>query len=213
MIDPPEIVHTTAQPAALIHLTVRRNQMREVMGPGLSELRAALKSQGIEPTGPWFAHHLKMDGKVFDFEIGLPVASPVAAQGRMKPGVLPAATIARTHYRGPYEGLPGAWPELEAWIEANGHESALDLWEVYVVDPSVSADPAAWTTQLNRPLAAPQAKPKKKKAAAKPTKAAPKKSTPKKAPKAPKKPAPKAKKKPAPKAAKKTAPKKAAAKK
>jgi uncharacterized protein YndB with AHSA1/START domain/effector-binding domain-containing protein len=193
MIDTPEIVQTQVQAAAVIHITVARNKIQEVMGPGLNELMTTLKQQGVEPAGRWFAHHLKMGPKQFDFELGVPVAAPVTPQGRVKPGTLPAATIARTHYRGPYEGLPGAWPELESWIKAQGRESAADLWEVYVIDPSVSPDPATWTTQLNRPLLASTPAPAKKPAAKKP---------------AAKKPAAK-KAKPAPKAAKKQATQKA----
>ncbi len=29
------------------------------MGPGLSELMAAIAAQGLSPTGPWFDHHLQ----------------------------------------------------------------------------------------------------------------------------------------------------------
>jgi effector-binding domain-containing protein len=82
----------------------------------------------------------------------VPVASPVATAGRVQPGRLPAARVARTVYRGPYEGLGGAWGELCDWIEANGHVPREDLWECYVVGPESSHDPAAWRTELNRPL-------------------------------------------------------------
>ncbi len=96
MIDKPKIVRTEAQPAAVIHLTVARDKMREVMGPGLKELRAALAAQGIEPTGPWFTHHLTLGPSHWDFEIGVPIAAPIQAQGRVKLGELPARTAART---------------------------------------------------------------------------------------------------------------------
>lgn len=45
-----------------------------------------------------------MDPAIFDFEISVPVTSPVAAAGRVKPGQLPATKVARTIYHGPYEG-------------------------------------------------------------------------------------------------------------
>jgi effector-binding domain-containing protein len=61
--------------------------------------------------------------------------------------------VARTVYHGPYEGLPGAWPELDAWISAQGRKPAGFLWEVYLAGPESSADPAQWRTELNRPLA------------------------------------------------------------
>jgi effector-binding domain-containing protein len=124
------------------------------MGPGIAELMAAVAAQGIAPAGPWFTHHLRMDPATFDFEIGVPVTAQVAASGRVKPGHLPATTVARTVYHGPYEGLGGAWGELDAWIAANGHTPGPDLWECYVVGPEANPDPANWRTQLNRPLSA-----------------------------------------------------------
>jgi effector-binding domain-containing protein len=94
-----------------------------------------------------------MDPNVFDFEISVPVATPVAAAGRVRPGQLPAAKVARTVYRGPYEGLGSAWGEFIAWIKANGHETRADLWECYVTGPESSPDPSTWRTDLNQPLA------------------------------------------------------------
>jgi effector-binding domain-containing protein len=87
-----------------------------------------------------------------DFEIGVPVTAPVAAAGRVEAGRLPAATVARTVYHGPYEGLGPAWAEFGAWIAAEGHTPGPDLWECYIAGPESNPDPATWRTQLNRPL-------------------------------------------------------------
>lgn len=113
---------------------------------------AAIAAQGIVPTGAWFSHHLRMDPDVFDFEIGVPVATPVAAVGRVRPSELPAATAAHTVYRGPCEGLGPAWAELEAWIARAGHEKRPNLWEIYAAGPESGPDPSAWRTELYRPL-------------------------------------------------------------
>jgi len=137
---------------AFIHLTVPRSEIRTVMGPGLAELHAVLAAQGVTPSGPWFTHHRRMDPSVFDFEICLPVASPIAATGRVKPGQWPAGWVARTVYHGSYEGLGAAWGEFLAWTEAEGHSTAKDLWEVYLLGPESSDDPAMWQTQLSRTL-------------------------------------------------------------
>src|SRR5262245_15551385 len=119
MIDTPQITQTTAQQAAVIRLTISRAEIRNVMGPGIGELMSTLAAQGIAPAGLWFSHHLRMDPDVFDFEIGVPVTSPVAPAGRVQPGQLPAATVARTVYHGDYEGLGLAWGEFAAWIAAS----------------------------------------------------------------------------------------------
>jgi len=152
MLDMPQIVQTTAQTAAVIHLIVPRSDMMKVFGPAVGELMTVLGAQGIEPDGAVFAHHLKMSADTFDFELGVKVARPVKAAGRVRPGELPAAKVARTVYGGPYEGLPAAWAEFTTWIKDNGHEEAGDLWELYSVGPQSTPDPAGWRTELNRPL-------------------------------------------------------------
>ena len=151
MLATPQITQTTAQTAAVIHLTVPRNEMMKVFGPAVGELMAALAAQGVKPVGAVFAH-IKMSPDVFDFELGVKVSAPVKATGRVKRGELPAARVARTVYSGPYEGLPAAWSEFDKWIKANGHEQAADLWELYSIGPQSTLDPADWRTELNRPL-------------------------------------------------------------
>ena len=152
MIDEPKIIDTTTQKAAVIHLTIPREKIGEVMGPGHNELMSTLKAQGITPAGPWFSHHFRMDPNVFDFEIGVPVSSEVTASGRVKPGELPATKVARTTYHGGYEGLGPAWGEFEKWLKDNGHAAASDLWEVYTAGPETGNDSTLYRTELNRPL-------------------------------------------------------------
>jgi len=61
MLDKPQVIKTTAQLAAVIQITIPREQIRTVMDPGLKELMAAVAALGITVSGPWFTHHLKMD--------------------------------------------------------------------------------------------------------------------------------------------------------
>lgn len=153
MLEQPQIVQTVAVPTAAVHLTIPRSEIQRVMGPGIREVMAALSAQGIAPAGPWLTHHLRMSPDVFDFEISVPVTRAVAPVGRVVARELPAATVARTVYQGPYEGLGDAWGEFRKWVAAQGHTAAPSLWEVYLVDPSASPDPSAWRTELNQPLA------------------------------------------------------------
>ena len=152
MIDAPQITQSVAQQTAVIRFTIPRHEIRLVMGPAIGEVMAAVAARGLTPAGPVFSYHFKMDPGIFDFEVGVPVAQPVAPDGRVKPGNLPARTVARTVYHGPYEGLGAAWGEFDAWINANGHTPSPDLWEFYVAGSESSPDPAHWRTELNRPL-------------------------------------------------------------
>jgi len=152
MISAPEVITTEAQAAAVVRLTIPRAEMRTAFGPAVGELLKGLAAQGVEPIGGVFAHHLRMPPDMFDFELGIKVAAPVTAAGRVQPGALPAVRAARTVYSGGYEGLPGAWGAFMAWIKENGHAPAEDLWEVYAVGPQSSSNPADWRTELVRPL-------------------------------------------------------------
>ncbi|MEX2122824.1 MAG: GyrI-like domain-containing protein [Woeseia sp.] len=153
MIDEPKIAQLDATPTAYIHLTIPRDKMPEVMGPAVEEVISTVAGQGVEATGAVFAHHLKMDPKTFDFEVGVPVSAPVAPSGRVEPGKRPVTRVAQTVYHGPYDGLPGTWGKFHDWLENSGHKWAPDIWECYVVHPGSEPDPANWQTQLNRPLA------------------------------------------------------------
>jgi effector-binding domain-containing protein len=152
MIEAPRILAVPAVPTAAIRLTVPRAELPRVMGPAIGELLATLGAQGIAPGGPVLAYHLRLDPALFDLEVAVPVVRPPAPQGRVRPGGLPAATVARTVYHGPYEGLHGAWMEFMAWIAAQGREPGPTIWEVYLTGPGSNPDPAAWRTELNRPL-------------------------------------------------------------
>ena len=152
MIDTPQIIQTTAQITASIHLTVTLDEMQKVFGPTIGELMSALAAQGIAPVGPVFAHHLRGPTDTFDFELSVPVSAPVTAAGRVKPNQWPAMRVARTVYHGPYEGLPEAWGKFMGWIEENGLATTADLYECYLTNPDENPDPATWRTELNRPL-------------------------------------------------------------
>ena len=152
MIATPQILHTTAQEAAVIRLAIPRGEMMQQFGPAVGELLAALHAQGVEPVGGVFAHHFTITSDTFDFELGIKVVAPIRDSGRVRRGALPATRVARTVYSGPYEGLPGAWDEFTRWMQANDLSQADDLWEVYAVGPQSSPDPADWRTELNRPL-------------------------------------------------------------
>lgn len=153
MIDTPQIVRSQPQHTAVIRFTIPREEMPRIMGAAIGELVGAITAQGAGPAGPMYTFHYRNPTDSFDFEVGFPVSQPVAPAGRVQPGQLPAATVARTIYRGPYEGLGDAWGDFMRWMDANGHRSAGTLWERYVSGPESGADATAWQTELNRPLA------------------------------------------------------------
>ena len=153
MLDTPRISPTEPRPIAVIRLTVPRSQIQTVMGPAMGELLATIAEQGIAADGPLFSHHFNMHPDTFDFEVGIFTTIFVEEAGRVRRGESSASTaVAKTTYRGPYEGLGEAWAEFDRWVAAEGHTPAPDLWEFYVSGPESSPDPAQWRTDLLRPL-------------------------------------------------------------
>jgi effector-binding domain-containing protein len=153
MNSPPEVVESPRQLAAVVHVTVPKPEISSAMGPAIHEVLDALKDQGMEPAGPPFSHHMRLDPEVWDFEVGFPTERPVEPVGRVKVGELPEARVIRTIYQGPYEGLGSAWGEFQAWIEAEGVDVGPNFWERYVAGPESGPDPADYKTELNRTLA------------------------------------------------------------
>ena len=152
MLENPHVTQSVAQPTAVIRLTIPREEIQKVMEPAMNEVMATVGAQGITPAGPMYSYHLRMDPAVFDFEVGVPVSAPVSPSGRVTMSEVPAVRVARTVYRGPYEGLGPAWEEFMAWIAGEGHTQGPDLWEVYLSGPESDPDPATYRTELNRPL-------------------------------------------------------------
>lgn len=152
MNSKPEIVDVPAQKVAFIHVTATQAEIMQAMHAGLDELRVALEEQKTEPTGPWFTHHLRRPTDSFDFRICFPVSQDVKPVGRVQPGMLDQARVARTIYSGPYSGLPSAWGEFMSSIKAEGLRTRDDLWERYLVGPDSSDNSSEWRTELNRPL-------------------------------------------------------------
>lgn len=148
----PTVTQSPAQRTAIIHVTCRREEIQQVMGPGIGELMRTLERQGVRTTGPWFTHHHRRPGEVFDFDIGVPVASPVNPEGRVRNGELRATRVAHTTHVGPYEGLGAAWGAFQQWLDQNGHRAADDFWEVYALGPDAASDPSQYRTELYRPL-------------------------------------------------------------
>lgn len=149
MLDAPVIVQTTALLTAIIPIRVVRSDMQKMMGPGINEVIAMVKAQGIGPTGPWFANHSQITAEEFDFEICVLVSAEVAAAGRVRQGQWPAMKVAQTIYSGPHEGLGAAWSEFGVWIAAHGLSPATNFSERYIVSPKSNANSTTYRTELN----------------------------------------------------------------
>jgi effector-binding domain-containing protein len=158
MIDAARIIDVPQRTAAVVRIKCPRERIQEVVGPAIQEILAALASQGQQPKGPLFMHHLTMSSTDFDVEVGFPLDALITADGHVVPGMLPAARVAQCVYRGPYEGLRAAWEAFGKRLEGDGHVRGElgpieTLWESYLVGPETTSDSTQWRTELNLPLA------------------------------------------------------------
>lgn len=149
MITAPQILTTSAQAAATIHLVIPRQDMGRYMDPAIQEVIAAITAQGLAITGPMFSYHHRRPSDTFDFEIGFPVAQAVQEQGRVKSSSLPAAKVVRAVYQGPYEHLGEAWRALEHRVKEHGITTTGRFWESYLNNPDEVQDPGGYLTELN----------------------------------------------------------------
>lgn len=122
----------------------------------LKELKAWMKQAGVEPAGhPFFRFHvIDMEGEM-DVEVGIPVATPLPGDERVRPGVMPAGRYASLIYVG--SGYTGTVALLR-WAAENGH--AFDQWEVpegnafraryerYLTDPKVQPLKKKWEVEV-----------------------------------------------------------------
>ena len=152
MIETPQIVQTETLTMAKLYAKVPTSQIQSEMGKLVQEVIAEVQKQGIAITGPWFTHHFRRPDEFFDFEVCMPVATPIQPAGRVEPGEWPGMKVIRTIYRGNYSGLPAAWGEFMQWTDKEGLKLSPEIWERYLVNPNSESDPSKWTTEMNRPL-------------------------------------------------------------
>ena len=95
---PPTIDERAQQPYAGIRTQVSHREFPTIIPKLLDETFGWLAQQAISPAGaPFMRYHvIDMDG-LMDVELGVPVAEPVAGNGRVGAGVLPAGRASRTH--------------------------------------------------------------------------------------------------------------------
>jgi effector-binding domain-containing protein len=153
MLDAPKVVHTEPLHYAAIRRTCALNEISTIMDAGIKEVLAVLAAQGRTPSGPFFTHHYCRPMEKFDLEICFPVDSPIQPQGDVHPAIWHAMDVARTVFHGNYSGLPGAWGELEKWMQAENYHGRGEFWERYLIGPQTQPNPDNWQTELNWPLA------------------------------------------------------------
>ena len=159
MSHEPHIQVRAAQHYAAIAATVAMDGISAVVDDAFPELFGWLAGQGIAPAGPPLIRYLVIDmAGELQLELGVPVAAPVTASGRVQPGVMPEGRYAVLRHTGPYDGLMASNAALLQWARDNGVEFDTrdtpqgTAWrgraEHYLTDPAQEPDPAKLETDV-----------------------------------------------------------------
>lgn len=160
----PELQDRSEQPYAGIRTRVSAEEMGSGIIPRLiDEVFTWLQAQQIAPAGPPFMRYYVIDMAArMDIEIGWPVAAPVASEGRVAAGVLPAGRYASLVYTGVQNGVAGNkalidWAaengiHWDRWDDPNGDAFRARV-ETFLTGPDDDPDPGNWDTEVAIKLA------------------------------------------------------------
>lgn len=151
----PRIEQRPEQPYAGIRVRVTHPELGRAVPPLWPEVFGWLAQHGAAPAGPPFIRYLvvDMDGEL-EVEAGVPVAAPVAGDGRVVAGVLPAGRWAALLHTGHPQELVAANAELQRWGAEKGLRWQVegDVWsgriESSLTDPAREPDPGRWQTDV-----------------------------------------------------------------
>lgn len=119
-----------------------------------------LQHRGIAPGGPLFYRYRVIGGadEEFHLEVGVPLAEPVAGDGRVAAGRVPGGSYAVLTHHGHPDRIRESFAVLEEWARRRGIAWAVrdvagrTVWdgrfEFYLTDPAVQPDPRRWSTQI-----------------------------------------------------------------
>ena len=107
----------------------------------VERLRIALRSAGVEPSGPLFGRYWSDPALVreqdFIWEVGYPVPHGTRLPPPFAIRTFPRQTVASLRLHGPYAESGRAWPAFFQWISANGYFVAGESVAFWSVAPGV----------------------------------------------------------------------------
>jgi effector-binding domain-containing protein len=155
-----ELGQLVSQTIVSIRQTVPVAALGEAQGAMLSELSRYLRQRDAHPAGPPFVRYHSFGATETDLELGIPVADPMAGEGRVVSGVLPGGPAITLWHLGPHDDrLRDAYTRMQAWPNEHGRSPDGAPWEIYFwIDPRDDRGPDSWPapsdwrTQLIQPV-------------------------------------------------------------
>lgn len=139
-----------------VRATLPAEELPRFFGAAFGELAQAVRANGVQFAGPFFARFHTHPPSPVDVEAIMPVTQPVAElTGRVQWVRLEGGRALQVRHVGPYDTMGPAYEALEAWMKEHGVRPSEDAREVYLTDPSVVPDSRRWETLIVQPIAAP----------------------------------------------------------
>lgn len=127
------------------------------IGDSLARADAAMRDQGLEPSGPPFALYYDDPGQVSIDQLRaracFPVAGPVAPRPPLAYDVLESTTVVYAYVAGPYPEVPRAYPGMFEYLKSLSWTDAGPIRESYLVDPGTVTDFGELLTEVQIPAA------------------------------------------------------------
>jgi effector-binding domain-containing protein len=146
-----ERIERPRQPTLIVRTRAPVARLPEVLGPAWGAIMAHAAAVGATPAGAPFVGYHNMDMEDLDLEIGVPFVEPVAGEGDVHAGELPAGPAVATLHVGPYDRVGEAYDALQAWMKEHGHAPGGPAYEHYLNDPDEVA-PEALETRIVWPI-------------------------------------------------------------
>ena len=158
MSEEPTIVERAAVPCVAVRATVTMQTIGTI-AHRMGEVMGWLAAHGHAPAGPPFIRYRTIDMAAdLDIEVGVPTSGPLAGDGEIVAGELPAGRYVLATHHGAPAGLVAAVGAVLAWANAQGlkfdseQTDRGERWgcrvEFYNSDPAVEPVPDNWVTDL-----------------------------------------------------------------
>lgn len=138
------------QPAACIEATT--NDIGQALAQLLPETFAWVGTHGGEVAGAPFTRYLEIGDGSFRIEAGVPTATLMTGDNRVRAMELPGGELAIGNHYGPYHTVVETAVALREFLEREGRSASGPLWENYISDPGEVSDQSQLLTGVVYPL-------------------------------------------------------------
>jgi AraC family transcriptional regulator len=153
MVGEIELRHREDQPMLVVRRRVRHAEIQPALADAFPQVYEYAVRSGAGLAGPPTCGYREWSSGGVTLEAGLPVTTPVEAEGDVEPAAIPGGQYAVAVHHGSYDSLDQTHAALEDWLQAYGYRAETTRYEVYLTDPGQYPNPEDWRTEILAPIA------------------------------------------------------------